>query len=72
MKDIRVIVAANVRRLRLERGLSQQALAHRAGISLRYMSTVEAGTAAVSVRILVKLAGALDVETGELTLLRRR
>jgi XRE family aerobic/anaerobic benzoate catabolism transcriptional regulator len=50
-----------VRILRQERGLSQQALAARAGLSPRFVTQLEAGEGNISVAKLAELARALDV-----------
>ncbi|WP_292035578.1 MULTISPECIES: helix-turn-helix domain-containing protein [unclassified Brevundimonas] len=54
-------VGANVRRLRKAAGLSQEALADRAGMSMRYLAGLERGEENPTVTYLVKLANALDV-----------
>lgn len=59
-------VGANVRRLRKAKGLSQEALAHEAGMSMRYLAGLERGEENPSLLFLVKLAEALDVEPGRL------
>ncbi|WP_251976118.1 helix-turn-helix domain-containing protein [Salinicola avicenniae] len=59
--DVLVNVAANVRRLRLARGESQQALAERAGISRRMLVNIEKGDVNVSLGTLDRLAAALGV-----------
>ena len=57
---------AHVRALRLERGLSQEDVAHLAGIHVTYLSGVERGKRNPSLKNLRKLAGALGVGVGEL------
>ena len=59
-------VGANVRRLRKAKGLSQEALAHEAGMSMRYLAGLERGEENPSLLFLVKLAEALGVEPGVL------
>lgn len=59
-------VGANVRRLRLEQGLSQVALAEAAGISRRTLIGVEAGDANVSLTGLNRIAVALGVSFTEI------
>lgn len=59
-------VGANVRRLRKAKSLSQEALAHEAGMSMRYLAGLERGEENPSLAFLVKLAEALDVEPGSL------
>ena len=55
------IVAANVRRLRKERGLTQEQLAHEAGIAMRYIGMIERAETSATVGMLGKLAEALGV-----------
>ena len=53
----------NVRRLRVGRGLSQEALAELAGVTDdRFLRRIEAGTVNVRFSTVVKLAEALGVE----------
>jgi transcriptional regulator with XRE-family HTH domain len=59
-------IGANVRGLRLRRGLTQEALAERAGVSTVHIQRVEAGGANVSVTLLVALADALGVPPARL------
>lgn len=60
------IVGANIRRLRKAKGLTQEQLAHEAGMAMRYVAGVERAEENPSLRFLVKMAEALDVEPGEL------
>lgn len=55
-----------VRALREERGLSQERLARRAALSLRYLSQVESGRGNISVLRLFALARALTVPAADL------
>lgn len=59
-------VAANVRRHRLRRGLTQEKLAEESDLDLTYVQRVERGTANASIRVIVALADALDVPIGSL------
>ena len=52
--------------LRLEKGYSQEELASRAGIDRTYISDIEKGERNVSLKIIEKLALALDREIFEL------
>jgi transcriptional regulator with XRE-family HTH domain len=60
------IVARNIRRLRLERGLTQEALAGEAGIDRTYVSRLERGLENPTVAVLEKLARALSSNIEEL------
>ena len=55
------IVAANVRRLRKEKGLTQEELAHLADIDRSYLGAIERGEYRLSVVTLGKLAKGLRV-----------
>lgn len=57
--DIRRIVGRNLRRLRLDRGLSQEALAHDADISSSFLSQIENGLRSPTVTLLDDLARTL-------------
>lgn len=54
-------IGANVHRLRVRRGMSQEALAEAANISPRFLQRVERGTTNLGVIVLVNLARALEV-----------
>lgn len=58
-----------IRRLRLERGLSQEQLAERAGTDLTQIGGIERGVRNPSYTTLVRLAAALETRVGELATL---
>jgi transcriptional regulator with XRE-family HTH domain len=58
--DIRKRLGANVRRLRLEKGWSQEEFADRAGIHRTYVSDIERGARNPTISIVEKLAHALQ------------
>ena len=58
----RALVARNLRKLRVRRGLSQEALAVDAEIDRTYVSRVERGLENPTVAILERLAEALEVD----------
>jgi transcriptional regulator with XRE-family HTH domain len=64
--DLRDVFAANLRRLRHAKGLSQDDLAYEARVSRSYLSQIEKGSFYSSLKIVGKLAKALDVEPAEL------
>jgi transcriptional regulator with XRE-family HTH domain len=64
--DLREVFAANLRRLRHAKGLSQDDLAYEAEISRSYLSQLEKGAFYASLKIVGKLAAVLDVEPAEL------
>jgi transcriptional regulator with XRE-family HTH domain len=55
-----------IKRLRERRGLTQEALAKRAGIHRVYVAQIEAQTKVPSIATLEKLAKALNVKPGRL------
>ena len=59
-------LAANVRRLRLARGLTLQAASERAQMHLRLWEKVEAGATSATLQTIARLAAALDVDAREL------
>lgn len=60
------ILARNLRRLRLERGLSQDDLAAEAGVRQALVSAIEVATANPTVKSLDQLATALKVDVSVL------
>lgn len=70
--DGRAILAANIRRLRLDRGLSQEALADRAGIHRTYLGSVERGERNIAIDNICRIAWALGVQPSDLLIEMRR
>jgi transcriptional regulator with XRE-family HTH domain len=64
--DLRDVFAANLRRLRHAKGLSQDDLAYEAAVSRSYLSQLEKGTFYASLKIVAKVAKVLGVEPAEL------
>jgi transcriptional regulator with XRE-family HTH domain len=64
--DLREVFAANLRRLRNAKGLSQDDLAYEADISRSYLSKLERGVFYASLKIVGKIAGTLKIEPAEL------
>jgi transcriptional regulator with XRE-family HTH domain len=64
--DIRRVMAANVRRIRDQRGMTQEDLADRAKVSVRYLGSIERGSTAATVVVLGRLARALRVRPADL------
>ncbi|MGD9965799.1 MAG: helix-turn-helix domain-containing protein [Hyphomonadaceae bacterium] len=69
---LREVLAKNLRRVRHERGLSQEALADEAGIDRTYVSALERSVYAATVDMIEKLAGVLDTEPADLLTNRKR
>ena len=64
--EVLAYLSDNVRRLRQTRGLSQQALAERAGLSRRMILAIENQGANVSLSNLDRLVAALGISLSEL------
>ena len=64
--DIRERLSTNLRRLRLEKGLSQEAFAHEAGIHRTYISDLERGARNPTITVIDKIARTLGVTVGNL------
>ncbi|EKS41337.1 helix-turn-helix domain-containing protein [Afipia broomeae] len=60
------LVAWNVRKLRVKRGLSQEALAVDAGVDRSYVGRIERGIENPTAETLERLAGALEVPIADL------
>ncbi len=63
----RPLIGRTVRRIRTERGLSQQALAVRLGISASYLNLIEHDQRAVTASLLIKLSEILVVDLATLS-----
>ena len=60
--DLRERFATNLRRIRHDRGVSQEGLAHDAGVDRAYLSRVERAVTYVGLEIVGKLADVLGVD----------
>jgi len=65
-RDLRQAFAANLRRIRHAKGISQEDLAYEADVNRTYMSKLEKGASYPGLEIIAKLANALGVEPAEL------
>tara|TARA_R110000851_G_scaffold299871_1_gene455913 strand:+ start:531 stop:743 length:213 start_codon:yes stop_codon:yes gene_type:complete len=66
MKEWRVIVGNNVRRLRLAKSMTQEALAFEAELDLTYIGGIERGRRNPSLIAMARIADALDVNLSEI------
>jgi transcriptional regulator with XRE-family HTH domain len=66
MADWRAIVGRNVRRIRLQRGLTQERLAFAAELDLTYIGGIERGRRNPSLMAMARVADALNVPITEL------
>lgn len=66
MADICDIIAANVRHFRRMKGISQEELAHLTDLDRTYISGIERGVRNPTIKVLQRLAIALDMEICDL------
>ena len=64
--EIREVFARNLRRHRQRKGLSQEALAHDAGVDRTYISALERSVYGASIDMIDKLAKVLEIEPAAL------
>lgn len=64
--DIREDFARNLRKFRRQKGLSQEVLAHEAGVDRTYISALERCVYSASITMVEKLATVLGVEPVDL------
>ena len=64
--DLKEIMAVNLRRKRYDLEMTQEELAERAGLSVRYVGAIERGDVSASVTVLGQIAEALGIEPGDL------
>lgn len=66
MQDWPALLGKNVRRLRQEKGLTQERLAHDSEIDLTYLGGIERGRRNPSLLVMARIAAALNVALTEL------
>jgi transcriptional regulator with XRE-family HTH domain len=64
--DLRDVFATNLRRVRNEKGLTQDDLAYEARVSRSYLSQLEKGVFYASLSVIGRLADTLEIEAYEL------
>lgn len=64
--DVRSRLATNMKRLRKERGLSQEALADAAGLDRTYISGIERLVRNPTITVVDRVARALECDLGQL------
>lgn len=63
--DLRHILATNLRRIRHEKGISQEQLAYEADVDRAHVSKIERGLTQVGIEIIGKFVDVLSVEPAE-------
>jgi transcriptional regulator with XRE-family HTH domain len=61
-----ILLGRRIRTLRTAKGLTQQALGHRADVDYKFIGEIERGNMNPSFKVLVKIATTLDVELPEI------
>ena len=64
--DLKEVMARNLRRLRHAKQMTQEELAHRAGVSARYIGKIERANVSATVTVLGRIAEALEVSPADL------
>jgi len=64
--DLKEVMAINLCRIRHAKKMTQEELADNAGLSVRYVGSIERADVSASVTVLGRIAKALDVEATEL------
>ena len=64
--DLKEVMATNLRRLRHAKGMTQEELAEKAGLTARYIGAIERADVSASVTVLGQVADGLEVEATEL------
>jgi transcriptional regulator with XRE-family HTH domain len=64
--DIQKVIIANIKKWRKQAGLSQEKLANLCGTAPAYIRQIEIGHRSPSIKYLVKIAGALKIDTWQL------
>ncbi|WP_309086673.1 helix-turn-helix transcriptional regulator [Chelativorans sp.] len=60
--DLKEVMAINMRRIRNDLELTQEELAARAGLSMRYVGSIERARVSASVTVLGRIAEALQID----------
>ena len=69
--DLKEAMAVNLRRIRHDKNLTQEELAARADVSMRYVGAIERAKVSASVTVLGQIADALGVDPSELLRLEK-
>ena len=64
--DLKEVVAINLRRLRHANKMTQEDLAERTGLSVRYVGAIERADVSASITVLGRLADGLNVDAADL------
>jgi transcriptional regulator with XRE-family HTH domain len=64
--DLKEVVAINLRRLRHAKKMTQEDLAERTGLSVRYVGAIERADVSASITVLGRLADGLNVDAADL------
>lgn len=65
-KELKKVVGANIKRIRIEKELTQKVVAKKAGIFPNYYSKIERGMYTTSIKKITAIAKALGVEVSDI------
>jgi transcriptional regulator with XRE-family HTH domain len=64
--DLKEVMALNLRRIRHDKRLTQEELAHLSGLSIRYIGKIERAEVSATVSVLGRVSDVLGVEPADL------
>ena len=67
MESLKVKIGQRIKKMRIEKGLSQERLALLSDLDRTYIPSIENGKRNISITVLEKLSNALDISVSELT-----
>lgn len=67
MESLKVKIGQRIKKMRIEKGLSQEKLALLSDLDRTYIPSIENGKRNISITVLEKLSNALDISVSELT-----
>jgi transcriptional regulator with XRE-family HTH domain len=70
-REAQILLGLRIKALRLRQELTQEALGERAGLNYKYLGAIERGERNLSLKQLLKIAQALEVEPHELLLVEQ-
>lgn len=66
LKQLLIKFGKEIKKARIDKDISQEALAEKAGMHVTFLSRIENGKANISLDSVLKLANALNIEVSEL------
>jgi len=66
VSELQIEVGKNIKRIRIEKGFSQEEFALRAKIDRSYMGRIERGEANITIKVIATIAKTLDCEPADI------